>query len=195
MGEDAKPPDTPAQGSQPPAEPVEPVAPDAERSTLNAERAAPDPLAAAEAKAAEYLALAQRVQADFLNFRKRIAKEKDEVRAAVARDWAAALLPVLDHLHLAEAAGGDAETIRQGVRMIAGAFTQALAQLGVEPVESVGQPFDPTRHEAIGTVATTEHPPGTVVAEARRGWSFAGRVLRAPRVQVAAAPAPPEDAP
>jgi len=150
---------------------------------------APDPLAEAQAQAAEYLSLAQHVQAEFLNYRKRVSREKDEVRAAVAREWAAALLPVLDHLHLAEAASGDADTIRQGVQMIAGAFTQALAQLGVEPLESVGQPFDPSRHEAIGTVETTEQAPGTIVAEARKGWSFGGRVLRAPRVQVAAAPA------
>ena len=141
----------------------------------------------------DYLSMLQHVQAEYLNYRKRVAREKDDVRLAVARNWAERLLPVLDNLERALAAASDAEALHSGVQMTLQAFERALEQLGVEPILTDGEIFDPNRHEAIGMVPSGDHAPGTILTEVQRGFSYGGRVLRAPRVQVAAAPPPPPE--
>jgi len=60
-----------------------------------------------------------------------------------------------------------------------------LRAQGVTPVQSVGQPFDPNRHEAVDHVASEAHPPNTVVDEFHRGYLIGERVLRPARVSVA----------
>ena len=59
--------------------------------------------------------------------------------------------------------GGDAKTIVEGVEMVLRSLIDFLRAQGVTPLESVGQPFDPNRHEAVDHVAVGEHPPNTVV--------------------------------
>ena len=60
-----------------------------------------------------------------------------------------------------------------------------MREVGLEPVETVGQPFDPETMEAVEAVAGGEHPPGTVVEELRRGYLWDGRVFRFAQVRVA----------
>lgn len=178
--------DVPADVEHAPEPPAEQAAPSAEA----AESHAGDHPASDEA--ADYLATLQRVQAEYLNFRKRVSREKDDVRFAAARDFCGAMLPVLDNLERALAAEGDAGVLRQGVQMILGEFENALAGLGVERIATDGERFDPDRHEAIGMVPTADAEPGTIVNEVQRGFAYQGRVLRAPRVQVATRPPGPQ---
>ena len=56
---------------------------------------------------------------------------------------------------------------------------------GVRAFESVGEPFDPARHEAVATVRDFDGAPGTVVDEAGRGYLWNGELLRPARVRVA----------
>ena len=90
-------------------------------------------------------------------------------REAILRD----LLPIIDNLERALAAarsGTDAKTIVDGVEMTVRALIDFLRAQGVTPLQSVGQAFDPNRHEAVDHVASEAHPPNTVVDEFHRGY-------------------------
>jgi molecular chaperone GrpE len=140
----------------------------------------------------------QEVQSRFEQLRKQLQNETDETRQRLNRaaderaqrqknDFIAALLPVLDNLNRAtEAAetGASSELISEGIRRTASSFENALAAAGVEPVESVGQPFDPELHEAVETVEVEPEMEGEVVAEYSRGYKIGDRLLRPARVKV-----------
>lgn len=68
-----------------------------------------------------------------------------------------------------------------------------IGRLRAQPVSSVGQPFDPTRHEAVGTEAADDAEPGIIVREARRGWRLGDDLLRAAQVIVATASEPSDE--
>jgi molecular chaperone GrpE len=129
-----------------------------------------------------------RTLADSENARKRIRQQSEESiriqREAILRD----LLPIIDNLERALAAarsGTDAKTIIDGVEMTVRALIDFLRAQGVTPLQSVGQAFDPNRHEAVDHVASAKHPPNTVVDEFHRGYLIGDRTLRPARVSVA----------
>jgi molecular chaperone GrpE len=98
---------------------------------------------------------------------------------------------VLDNLDRALAAGrgaSGAATVVEGVELIQRELLRVLEKNGLTRYSAVGQPFDPTRHEAIARVVSVEQPPNTVVAETAPGYMLHGRRLRAALVAVAAAP-------
>jgi molecular chaperone GrpE len=70
---------------------------------------------------------------------------------------------------------------------------EILAAQGVEPIESVGNAFNPTLHEAVGSEESSEHPEDTVVLELRRGYKLRDRVIRPALVKVARPPALPAE--
>jgi len=55
----------------------------------------------------------------------------------------------------------------------------------VESIESLGQKFDPLKHDALEEVAGSKHPEGTILSEAQRGYTYKGQILRPSRVRVA----------
>lgn len=129
-----------------------------------------------------------RTLADSENARKRIRQQSEESiriqREAILRD----LLPIIDNLERALAAsrsGTDAKTIVDGVEMTVRALIDFLRAQGVTPLQSVGQSFDPNRHEAVDHVASEVHPANMVVDEFHRGYLIGERVLRPARVSVA----------
>jgi molecular chaperone GrpE len=129
-----------------------------------------------------------RTLADSENARKRIRQQSEESiriqREAILRD----ILPIIDNLERALAAarnGTDAKTIVDGVEMTVRALIDFLRGQGVTPLQSVGQAFDPNRHEAVDHVASEAHAPNTVVDEFHRGYLIGERVLRPARVSVA----------
>lgn len=129
-----------------------------------------------------------RTLADTENARKRVRQQSEESvriqREAILRD----LLPIIDNLERALAAsreGSDAKTIVDGVEMTVRALIDFLRAQGVTPVQSVGQAFDPNRHEAVDHVTSDKHRPNTVVDEFHRGYLIGDRVLRPARVSVA----------
>src|ERR1700691_1208218 len=129
-----------------------------------------------------------RTLAESENVRKRVRQQSEESvriqREAILRD----LLPIIDNLERALAAarsGSDTKTIVDGVEMTVRALIDFLRAQGVTPVQSVGQAFDPNRHEAVDHVASQTHPPNTVVDEFHRGYLIGDRVLRPARVSVA----------
>ena len=129
-----------------------------------------------------------RLLADFENSRRRMAREHERARLEGRRDALLALLPALDTLERALAAGSTDTPFYEGVVATHRLFLDALRELGVEPVQSEGQPFDPNQHEAVATVPPDDVDPGTVTREVRRGWRFGHELLRPAQVVVAARP-------
>jgi len=147
-------------------------------------------------KAAEQKAL--EVQGRFDQLRKQLQAETDETRQRLNRaaderalrekaNFIAGLLPVLDNLERAtEAAenGSQPDVIAEGIRRTAAAFENALAAAGVEPLDAVGQPFDPELHEAVETEEVEAEDEGKVIAQHTRGYRIGERLLRPARVKV-----------
>lgn len=138
---------------------------------------------------AQYLDRVARLQAEFENFRKRSQREQQEYRDYALTDALKQLLPILDSLDRAvKVEGLSIEDLRSGVELIDRQFHDVLARLGVEPITAEGQPFDPTLHQAIQTVETTEVPDNHVIDELQRGYRLRDRILRAAMVRVAQNP-------
>lgn len=147
-------------------------------------------------KAAEKLA--QEVQTRFEQLRAKLQQETDETRQRLNRaaderaqreiaDFIAKLLPVLDNLQRATdaaASASSAEQVSEGVRHTAASFENALAAAGVEPIESVGEEFNPELHEAVETTEVEPELEGKVIAEYARGYRLGDRLLRPARVKV-----------
>lgn len=133
-----------------------------------------------------------RVAADFENYRKRAEREKQEyVRFAnerLVRD----LLPVLDNLGRAVQHArqlGEGGPLLAGVELVLQELQKVLERYGVRPIQSsVGQPFDPSVHEALQVVEVEDMPPGQVVEEIQTGYTLNGKVIRPALVTVSTAP-------
>ena len=143
-------------------------------------------LEAAEEKAAEYLAMAQRIQADFENFRRRNESVRADSFAEGKRDVASVMLPVLDNLErAAEAAGNSAdEGLKNGVNLVLKQMKDVYQKLGVEPIDRLGEKFDPNLENAILQGTEEDGEPGTVCQVLQKGYRMGERVLRHAMVKV-----------
>jgi molecular chaperone GrpE len=134
-----------------------------------------------------------RRQADFENYRKRVERERSETYERVVAEIAAKLLPVLDNLKRAldtEASmeAGESDEFRHflsGVDLIFKQLSGVIEALGVKPVLSVGERFDPHIHEAVVSEPTDEHEPDTVMEEIIRGYRMGDKLIRPALVKVA----------
>ena len=96
-----------------------------------------------------------------------------------------ALLPILDDFERATRAESSDKEFGKGMQMIYQRFCDSLKKLGLEPIVSTGQPFDPHIHHAVEMVETSEAADHTVLDEYQRGYNFKGRLLRPAMVRVA----------
>lgn len=129
-----------------------------------------------------------RAAADLENYKKRAAREKEELQKFGNEKLLKDLLPVLDNLDRALAAAPAGDPLVAGVTLVRSAFEQVLARYGVKGFSAMGQPFDPSQHEALMQVATPDEPAGTVVVEHARGFTLHDRLVRPALVGVAVAP-------
>jgi molecular chaperone GrpE len=132
-----------------------------------------------------------RAQAEWDNSRKRILREKEDAVRYAGEAFLEKLLPVLDNFEMgmqAAKTATDAKAIAQGFEMVLAQLQQVLKDAGVEPVEAVGHPFDPHRHEALGHHESADHPEGHVLMQMRKGYKLKDRLLRPASVFVAKAP-------
>ena len=137
-----------------------------------------------------------RIAADFDNFRKRSRKEIEEVRRRTIEDTLREVLPVIDNLErAAEAMDGATEVsaVSEGVHMVLRGFEEIANRLGLKRVPTVGNQFDPTCHDAMQQEETSEHAPGTIVAEIVPGYLLGERLLRPAMVVVAKPPTETND--
>ncbi len=135
-----------------------------------------------------------RTAADFENFRKRAEREKANQQRYAVFNVLKEFLSVVDNLERAHAASGSAEDLKTGVAMIVRQFHEVLGRQGVQSVASVGEPFDPSRHEAVARHDSDEIEVPTVTIEHQKGYVLHDRLLRPSMVQVAmpTKPAPPK---
>jgi len=127
-----------------------------------------------------------RLQAEFENARKRAAKEQQDFREYAVTDAVKALLPILDSFERAlQSSASQAGEFRNGVELIYKQLQDALAKLGVKPIQARGQPFDPHVHQAIEMVETNEVKDHHVLEELQRGYKLKDRLLRPSMVRVA----------
>ncbi len=139
-----------------------------------------------KAERAAYLDRAARIQAEFENYRKRSAREQQEFREYAVADAIKSLLPILDSLDRAlKTNAASLEDFRAGIELIDKQFHDALAKLGIEPLEAEGQAFDPNLHQAIQMVDTHEVEDNHVIDELQRGYKLKDRLLRPAMVRVA----------
>lgn len=134
-----------------------------------------------------------RLQADFENFKKRIEREKEDYHRLATASLLVKLLPVIDNFDRALAAAPRSEgeaAINRGVTLIHRQLMEELKREGLVPMEAVGEPFDPSHHEAIATDSSSGLPPNTVVEELQRGYFFRDRLLRPAAVRVSMDPSP-----
>jgi len=144
-------------------------------------------LAAKEKELGELNQRFLRLAADFENYRRRTREETAEIRRTANERLLRELLPIVDNYERAlEAAKKDLpENVYTGIEMIYRQLCNILTQEGVEPIESVGKPFDPQYMDAFQRVETSEYPEGTVTAEVQKGYLLQGKVLRPALVIVA----------
>jgi molecular chaperone GrpE len=160
---------------------------DASESAQAADRRMQELASQLEESQARYLRLA----ADFENYKKRARQEQQDTVQYAAASLAERLLPVLDDAKraLEHAPENADEGWLRGVRLTFQHLDEALASAGVQPIETVGRPFDPKLHEAIGSEESDEHPDDTVLVELRQGYGMGDRVLRPALVKVSRRPA------
>lgn len=150
----------------------------------------PEP-AEADQRYQDCLDALRRTQADFINYKRRMAQEEAAVHLAARTELLETLLPVLDDLGRALESAPVALAEQpwvQGIHLVARRLNQTLQQLGVHPVGSPGEPFDPYWHEAMMTEPRSDLPEGTVLQVTRPGYALGENVLRPAQVIVTAAP-------
>ncbi|HTK75943.1 MAG TPA: nucleotide exchange factor GrpE [Gemmataceae bacterium] len=139
-------------------------------------------LATVERDLDETVALLKRTQADFQNYQARNARERETDRKYAVSGLAHDLLAALDNLdravEAAKQAGGDNPLI-QGVIATQAQLLQILARHGITPIDAQpGQPFDPTRHEAVMQQPSPDHPSGRILQVLQQGFQIYDRILR-----------------
>jgi molecular chaperone GrpE len=130
----------------------------------------------------QYLDALRRLKAEFENSRKRQERERARVLSMASERLVQELLPVLDNLDRALEAGGD---IREGVQATREQLAEVLAEEGLLPVASDGQPFDPNVHDAVMGQPSDEHEDGTIIQTFQRGYLLNGKPIRPAKVVVA----------
>lgn len=145
-------------------------------------------LEAAEAEAATAYDRFLRVSAELENCKKRHQREISDFRKFANQAIITDMLPIIDNLeraiHSTENPTSENQCIVEGVELTHKEILKVLDRYGVKPVESIGQPFDPTYHEAVSQQPSDEHPDNTVLQELQRGYLLHERLIRPAMVVV-----------
>ena len=130
----------------------------------------------------------KRSMAEFDNFRKRSEKEKATMFDMGARSIAEKILPVVDNFERAMVAApkeGDGKAFADGITMIYNQLKKTLEDLGVKPIDCVGQAFDPNFHNAVMHIEDESLGENVVAEELLKGYMYKDSVLRHSMVKVA----------
>jgi molecular chaperone GrpE len=141
-----------------------------------------DELEAIRQEAAEYKDKYLRAAAEVENTKKRLERRYADQAEEEKKRLLRAFLTVADNLERALAHSGDG--LRDGVQLTHQELQRLLNREGVEPLEAIGQPFDPYYHEAVDTVVG-DGDQETVVGERQKGYLYRGELLRPAKVEVA----------
>ena len=129
-----------------------------------------------------------RVAAEFENYKRRALRDQNDTVRFATQKLAQDLLPTLDSLERAIQCGQEpsgSDGLLQGVELTLKQLLDTLTKMGVNQISSVGEPFDPSKHQAVGQVESGTVPPNSVVDELQKGYFLHDRILRPAMVLVA----------
>ncbi|MDY6853554.1 MAG: nucleotide exchange factor GrpE [Thermodesulfobacteriota bacterium] len=145
-------------------------------------------LEAKEKEAQENFDKYLRAKAELENYKKRVEKEKTETIRYCNENIIREILPVVDNLEMALKHGQDSnnsKSLIEGVEIVLNQFLKGLEKFGLASFSSVGEEFDPNRHEAMMQVETDDYRPNSIVSEFQKGYFLHERLLRPAKVTVA----------
>ena len=151
-----------------------------------------------EADRDELLKASDRRAKDFANFKSRTERERQETLLTQVGNLATQLLPALDNLNralefapaLSEEHRTQMQPFFDGIVLVNQQVNEVLAEMGVQPIPTIGEAFDPHLHEAVATEPSAEFEPNTISTELLRGYRIGDRVIRHSMVKVATAAEP-----
>lgn len=156
------------------------------------EKGIEDQLSEALAESADLKDKMLRLAADYENFKKRSDRDRSLAMKYAGEHIFRELLPVVDNLERALAQGvvdgADAEknleALFEGVELTLKSLRTTLDKFEVKPIESVGEPFDPNKQDALTMEASDSVPANHVLTEFEKGYFYKDRLLRAAKVVV-----------
>ena len=154
-------------------------------SLLEALAAERDRLLAEKAESDDLLL---RARAEFDNARRRFDRDRSEYLQFAAMDLVRQILPALDDFERASKAETADREYAKGVELIHQRLSEILRRMGLEPMETAGQRFDPNQHQAVQRVETKDAEDQTILEEFQKGYNFRGKLLRPAMVSVAVRP-------
>lgn len=161
----------------------------------SSDSAAPGAEAAPEGLEAEVARLKERLlrtAADFDNYRKRTRRDIADAERRVQENLINVLVQPFDNLERAvqhAESAQDVKALAEGLKMVLRQLEDALSTVGIQRISALGKPFDPSEHEAVQHIQTSDVPPGAVAQELRAGYRWQDRLIRPALVVVAKAPA------
>ncbi|MEN8260939.1 MAG: nucleotide exchange factor GrpE [Pseudomonadota bacterium] len=148
-------------------------------------------LSEVEKKADESWEKFLRTQAEMENLRRRTEKELQSAHKFALEKFAKELLPVIDSLeyglNAASAENADIQQLREGGELTLKQFQAALEKFNIEPLNPLGEPFNPEQHQAMAMQPSADVEPNTVLTVFQKGYMLNGRLLRPAMVVVARA--------
>ena len=127
-------------------------------------------------------------RAEFDNARRRAERERSEYLQFAAMDLVKDILPILDDFERALQVETTDRNYAKGVELIYQRMSDTLKKLGLEPIETADQKFDPNLHQAVERVETENADDQSILGEFQRGYNFKGKMLRPAMVKVAVKP-------
>lgn len=131
-----------------------------------------------------------RLQADFDNFRKRTQRERSDLFLLANETLFLEMLPVIDHFEMGFKSAEEHKTdcsVTEGFRLVYNQMLDVLKKFNVTVIDTIGEPFDPHRHEALMHMPS-DKPAETVIEQVRRGYMLGDKLLRAAQVVVSSGP-------
>lgn len=127
----------------------------------------------------------KRILAEFENFKKRSSKERDSLYNSILSDVIEVILPIVDNLENAVKVETKDENYKKGIELVLKQFKDVLTSKGVEEIKAVGETFDPSLHEAVGSIQDENLGEKEIAQEYRKGYKIGNRVIRHSMVVVA----------
>ena len=140
------------------------------------------------AEKAELQERALRARAEFENARRRFEQQRSEYLQFAAMESVRDMLPILDDFERALKVETTDRDYAKGVELIYQRMADTLKKLGLEPIETAGQKFDPNLHQAVERVESEDAEDQAILGEFQRGYNFKGKLLRPAMVKVAVRP-------
>lgn len=128
------------------------------------------------------------LKADFENYKKRMIKERSDVMKYGSENLIVSLLDLVDNFERAmsmEITADNIQSFSDGLKMISSEFKNVLNKFGVTEIKALGENFDPSVHEAMGTEPTEEYKAGTVSKVFTKPYKLHDRLIRPGKVVIA----------